>query len=464
MCVLVLPAAAHPMGNFSINHYARIGAEPGRLKVRYIIDMAEIPTVTERGRMDGNHDGKIDEPERSAYLRLIEPTLRSAVRLSVNGRSAVLTTVARKLEFRPGAGGLPTLRIGLEFLADAPDLYSEAPVRIDYSDANYPERTGWKEIVTVAERGLRIQSTDVALADASSELNVYPTDPSIVPPQQISAVLVIGSGPGPSGMVVPPPRIRPPAGPNRTPQDAFTQSIAARGLTPRLYVLLIATALLFGAFHALAPGHGKAMVAAYLVGSRGTAAHAILLGAVVTITHTIGVFVLGFVTLNAAQYVVPEKLYPLLGAISGMSIVIIGVGMLVQRLRANRPNLPLKDEWDEGEGAEAAPVPSESPINVRTLIALGITGGAIPCPSALVVMLSAIAMHRVGLGIVLILAFSLGLAAVLTAIGIVVVRARGLVERIPWNGRIVSRLPVLSAVIVIVIGSLLTLKALQGGI
>ncbi len=205
-----------------------------------------------------------------------------------------------------------------------------------------------------------------------------------------------------------------------------------------------------GGLHALSPGHGKTIVAAYLVGSRGTAKHALLLGLVVTASHTIGVFLLGIVTLALSKAVVPEKLYPAIQFLSGVTIVVIGVALFVRRLARRGP---------ESHGhSHAVEVPREAPT-ASALLALGVSGGILPCPSALVVLLSAIALHRTGFGLVLIVSFSAGLAAVLSAIGILVVRAGRLLGKFESAGVWARRLPAFSALLIGALGLAIAARA-----
>ena len=249
-------------------------------------------------------------------------------------------------------------------------------------------------------------------------------------------------------------------------REAFTRSVAARQLTPSLVIAALGLAFVFGALHALSPGHGKTMVAAALAGTRGTAWHAVLLGAVVTLTHTAGVFALGLITLSAAQQAVPERLYPVLTAVSGAMIVCVGAALLAKQLRSrrNERGLPLRSEdAEEGEGCAVHLLPPDTKFSLRSLVVLGIGGGAVPCPSALVVMLSAMALHRIAFGLVLILAFSLGLAVVLTGIGLIVARVGAAAERLSWSPRLAARLPLVSAATILLTGIVFMVRACQGG-
>jgi nickel/cobalt transporter (NicO) family protein len=211
-------------------------------------------------------------------------------------------------------------------------------------------------------------------------------------------------------------------------------------------VLLLLAAFGWGALHALSPGHGKAMVAAYLVGTRGRPRHAVALGAIVTVTHTIGVFALGLVTLALSQYVLPEDLYPWLTLASGLLVVAVGAGVLLSRMRAARAPHAHHHHHDHD-------------VSWKGVVGMGASAGLIPCPSALVVLLGAIAQHEVGLGLVLIVAFSFGLAATLTALGLAVVYAGRLTTRLHVPARVVTALPAVSAGVIVVVGCVLTAGA-----
>jgi len=236
----------------------------------------------------------------------------------------------------------------------------------------------------------------------------------------------------------------------------------------QLTLLGIAVAFGLGAMHAMSPGHGKTIVAAYLVGSRGTFKHAIFLGGMVTFTHTISVFFLGFVTLFLSKYVLPETLFPILGAISGLSIVWVGATLFVRRLRARRGHPHHHHHHDHShdhshahththDGHTHSNVP-EGEITMGSLIALGASGGLVPCPSALVLLLSAISLGRVGLGMLLLVGFSAGLAVVLMGMGVLVLCVGNM---LPAAGKVTSSrafklLPVASAAAITCVGVVMT--------
>jgi len=241
----------------------------------------------------------------------------------------------------------------------------------------------------------------------------------------------------------------------------------------QLTLIGIAVAFGLGAMHAMSPGHGKTIVAAYLVGSRGTFKHALFLGAMVTFTHTASVFLLGFVTLFLSKYVLPEKLFPILGAISGLSIVWVGSMLFFRRLRArghahdhSHGHHQYHDHvdghshghvHDHGDGHSHSHVP-EGEITMGSLIALGASGGLVPCPSALVVLLSAISLGRVGLGILLLVGFSAGLAVVLMGLGVLVLCVGNLLpaSRKVTGSRAFQLLPVASAALIACVGLVMT--------
>jgi len=230
-------------------------------------------------------------------------------------------------------------------------------------------------------------------------------------------------------------------------------------------------AFAMGAVHALSPGHGKTIVAAYLVGTRGTVKHAAILGLVVTFTHTITVFFLGFATLFLSRYVLPEKIYPVLGAASGLAIAWIGVTLFWKRLRAARGHASHAHHHhshnggahthDHGDGHVHSHMP-EGEVSMASLVALGASGGLVPCPSALVLLLSAVALDRIALGLTLLVAFSAGLAVVLMAIGMTVVYTK---HWIPDSGKAAGHpafryLPVASAAVIACAGIIMTGVAL----
>lgn len=468
------PALAHPMGAW-VSHYTRFQAEKSGLRMRYILDMAEIPTVTEKAALDRNNDGTASVEEQSAYLRAKTVEILGGIALAVDGCLVKPQFLHGDAHLHPGAGSLHTLKIRIDF--HVPIAPRTGGYTLAYRDGYLANRTGWKEIVATGGRGARIQDSTAPSTDRSRELSVYP--PDLIPPQETEARFKVVPGeenrtPQPIGAALG--NSSPPAAADKTPHDSFTEWITRRDLSPGLMLIGLLIAFMFGAFHALSPGHGKAMVAAYLVGAQGTAKHAFLLGLIVTITHTLGVFLLGFVTLFASQYVVPEKLYPILSVISGLAVLAVGASLLYRRARgladdhhhhhehnhSHTHNHDHPHDHAHDHHHHHHPLP-EGPVTARSLIALGISGGLVPCPSALVVLLAAINLHRIAYGMLLITAFSVGLASVLISIGLMVVSARDWFDRLPSSGGVLRRLPVASAAMITLIGIVLVVRAFLPG-
>jgi len=468
---MVLPRAglAHPLGNFSVNRYAglRLGADG--VELRYIVDMAEIPTFQEI-----QETGIVPEPDHPSvgpWASRKAEALREGLTLEVNGHRLALEVASREVIFPPGAGGLPTLKIGIRYRAPL-DGHLGSAAALYYRDANFPDRAGWKEIVAVAGTDAAIIEASVPDRDRSNQLADYPTDLLASPPQDVEArltfrrelapPLLASPGPRMAARALEPARLEPNL--QSTPRSAFTELMTTRprGMGIALLALVVAAGL--GAVHALEPGHGKTVVAAYLVGSRGTAWHALVLGLVVTASHTAGVYLLGAVTLYASRYIVPERLYPWLGVASGLTVAGLGIVLFLRRYRgASRRHS--HDHAHDDHHHHAHGHQHHHPgadVSLKELVALGVTGGIVPCPAALVVLLSALALGRLGFGLVLIVAFSVGLAAVLIAIGLLVLHARRLMARWRGEGVLLTRwLPLTSSVAITGLGLAIAAQALR---
>jgi ABC-type nickel/cobalt efflux system permease component RcnA len=447
--VLVLSAwtaAAHPMGNFSVNHFARFTSEPGAVNIRYVLDLAEIPTFELKQDWEKNAD-----PQQKA-LQLARAWAANLT-VTASGKPVTLRVLRAGISFADGAGNMPVARITADLQADATGL-------ITYEDRNYPGRAGWKEIVLPGA------------ADRSRELTAYPQDPTVAPPQDLRASFTIKTKapprPSSSPVVSQPTAIvdaqPPPAPPGTVTRGDYLSRLLHRDeIGWRLTLIGMAVAFGLGAVHAFSPGHGKTIVAAYLVGSRGTLRHAAFLAAMVTFTHTVSVFFLGFVTLYLSKYVLPERLYPVMGAISGISIVWVGATLFFRRLsRYGHYHSHDDHHHDHYHGPGSHSHMPEGEITMGSLIALGASGGMVPCPSALVLLLSSISLGRVGLGLILLVGFSAGLAMVLMAIGAAVLFAGSLLPRSQaiTNSRAMRLLPVASAAVVTVVGVVMTCVSL----
>jgi nickel/cobalt transporter (NicO) family protein len=437
-CLLGATAAdAHPLGNFSLNHLTEVRVSDDRVDLRYTLDQAEIPTVRERG----------DSPE--TVLARKRADVARGLRLTVDGKPVQLVIApGGRITFPDGQGGLKTTRVELALSARV-----SHPRRVQVRDGTYLGRLGWKAIVARPGKGTAVRSS-VPSEDITRGLHAYPQDLLKSPLDERAGTFTVKPGDG--ELTAPRAQGGGQVTTGHSSGDGFAGIFADAASGRGVLVLLLLAAFGWGAVHALSPGHGKAMVAAYLVGTRGSARHAVALGATVTITHTIGVFALGFVTLGLSQWILPEDLYPWLTLASGLLVLLVGVGVLRSRIKARPPStVPRHPEHHHHHDHSHAPEGGW-----KGVLAMGASAGLIPCPSALVVLLGAIAQHQVALGMLLIVAFSFGLAATLTGLGLAVVYARTrLSERVNWSGRVVRVLPAASAVAIVIVGCVLTAQA-----
>jgi ABC-type nickel/cobalt efflux system permease component RcnA len=496
---IFVPAAfAHPLGNFTINHYAGLRVSKDLISIDYVLDMAEIPAFQEIATFDANKNGQADPSEAASYHAAKCASLESDLRLLLNDKAMDIALGSSSIEFPTGAGGLPTLRLTCEFYASNANVGQMTS--LSFADHTYSERIGWREIVISAD-GVPL-SGSFASTSISNRLTSYPQDLLSIPLDQRQITIGIDSSRVPqqrystnSGQP-----ISSLAG-NRS--DKFTQLITLENLTLPSILFALLVSFIWGAMHAMTPGHGKTIVGAYLIGSRGTMKHALYLGLTTTITHTLGVFAFGSVTLFAAQYIVPEKLFPWITMLSGLFVVGIGINLFVDRYKSSGLSARLGKLKTNQLDFQPAYSPSTSKIRIesskhehqhryvhvsgdnltlgpnhshvgnhhhhghahnhdhvdhshmppeaitwRNLLGLGISGGLLPCPSALVVLLGAIALNKIGFGMILVLAFSLGLAGALTGIGMIFIYAGKLFQRFPTSGKVLGFLPVLSALFV----------------
>ena len=462
-------AQAHPLGNFTINHSSSLEFAEETARITYVLDFAEIPTLQQKARLDADGDGKLSDREADTYLDAEMPSLVEGLRLRAGDEVLPLEVLHRSAEYRSGQGGLPTLRLEAHLLADLPkDWRGEG----HYADRTYANRLGWREIVVRGGPAVAIRNSTVQANSASNELRSYPRDMLSSPPDVREASFTLAPGDGSvenetAGRTVE--RVGTSFGGVRGRVDAL---VSVERLSEAVVALSMLAAFFWGAAHALTPGHGKAVVAAYLIGARGTARHAGILGLTVTLTHTAGVFVLGAVTLYLSRYILPEVLYPWLSVASGVLVVLIGLVLLYRHLD-KRPHDRKARHTHAGEHSHAhnthshdgythAHLPADDPrITWRGLMALGVSGGLVPCPAALVLLLGAISLDRLGFGMVLVLAFSAGLAVVLTGIGLLMIYARKLFERFSFETRVPRLLPIVSASIITLAGVGIALGALQ---
>jgi ABC-type nickel/cobalt efflux system permease component RcnA len=510
---------AHPMGNFSVSHFTRFDVQKKSVNVTYVLDLAEIPTyqLMRYWNLDPSADAKI--PQET--LNEKATTQAAAWIKNLDFSTGTPTKLQTKIKLFPGAGGMQVARVETQLRLD------NVQGKLNFEDRNYPDRAGWKEIVIASSDNTPIIQASHSGSDRSKSLTEYPTDPTLTPPQDLRAqiewhveapviVTKVVPIPQPASPITqaatPTPAATPkPAAGEVTRGDYLSRMLSQKDIPFNVMLIGIAVAFAFGALHAKSPGHGKTMVAAYLVGSKGTMKQAAFLGGMVTLTHTISVFLLGLVTLVFAKYLAPEKLVTWLGIASGISIVLIGASLFYKRLRllrkarahvhhhhapahthdhahaeAHARGLPhqhdhdhahahthhhdqpaahahgLAHSHDHDHGPHGHSHVPEGEVSLKSLIALGASGGMVPCPSALVLLLIAISLGHIGLGLLLLVSFSLGLAGVLMAIGMLVIYAKQyLPDPVKTSQHPAFRLiPVLSAFVIVCIGLVMTAVSL----
>lgn len=480
-------AYAHPLGNFSVNRFSGLEVRLDGVLIHYVVDMAEIPTFQELRRVDG--DGDVDGAELLAHARRVAPGLLDNVDLEANGRPVDLSLEYAKATLEKGQAGLDVLRIEATFAGSLPSAES----RLAYEDRNFRARLGWSEVIAYSAGGQSIASSSVPSRSTSDELRSYPRDLLSSPLDVTSADIEVsprahgGSDVNPVGKS------------SRDLQDPFGTAFLAlveRDPTPTLWFVAVVVAMGVGALHALGPGHGKMVMAAYLVGAEGRLRDALIMGIAVSLMHTASVVVLGIITLWASSLFPPESVYPWLSLTAGVVVMTLGAWLLGARLRARRglgrsgwakwlgptPGWASHGHVHAWGGHGSDPGPSDqrhshphaagappgthdhklplgtSPISRRGLTAVALGGGLLPSPSALVVLLGAVALDRVLFGTALVAAFSMGLAAALTVVGGLVLRARTVV--VGQGGcRAADLLPILAAGAVFVLGMALTARA-----
>lgn len=460
-------ASAHPLGNYTVNRAVIVRLGPTQVALRYVVDMAEIPAFTELQAIDINADGQTDPAEIAAYAAAAcEADLR-ALTVQVDGVAPdVVQHTAPRLTFPAGAGGLPTLRLVCSFSLRTPA--GAAPRTIHVADTTNDGHVGWHEVIIAAEGGVSITRSDVPAVSRSAELTAYPVDSLQSPPDArtgtahfrvVAGANGSGSAPDPAG-----PQVR------STANDPLAALVGGR-LTPLAVVLGTLLAAGLGAAHAVSPGHGKTLVAAYLIGSQGSRRHAVTLGLTVAVTHTAGVFLLGAVTLLAGQFLVPERVIGWLSIGSGVLVVMLGAGLVLRAVRGSATVRPHShdhghDHAHEHPHAHPGAHNRAPELRARNVVALGLAGGMVPSASALIVLLVATTTGRLLFGLLLIVAFGVGMSLVLGGLAVATTMVRGavtssggvtshpLVRRTARAVPLVSGLAVLGAGLAVTIGAL----------
>jgi nickel/cobalt exporter len=506
--MLLAPAItlAHPLGNYTINRYAEFRVEPDRVLLDVVIDQAEIPTFLARQNFDLDGDGSISDEETEAGRVDACRTIAGSIELTAGGAPLELVTLEAGLSFPPGVGGLSTMRQTCAFEGRLAAPIGDSSTVITYVDRSFPERLGWREIVASGS-GVTLTAVEGTLRETSvsQRLLSYPTDLIATPiaDEQLAVEATLGgptlpafdvpdAEPVPGAVVEASPSVPSTPAPSVATAPA-TQGVVPGGvsdaelpsifhqadLTPVVVLLSLLTAAGLGAGHALTPGHGKTLMAAYLVGTRGTALHALGLGLSVSVSHTVGILVLAGVVVGLAGAVAPDVVVRWAPVVAAVSIVLIGGWMLLNEVRRRRAAGNRKTDHDHAHPREHrhahphahgdvahshAPAPGSS-ITWRSLFLLGLAGGLIPSTSALLILLGSIATGRPLYGFILVVAFGIGMAAVMGGIGVALVAARDRVDRVEiGEGLALLRetVPLVASVVVLSFGLYLTAQALGG--
>ena len=480
------------LGNFTINQFCGLRVGRSSIYVHYVVVYGQLPALRELHKADANGDGVTSQAERDAYVGTLAPSFADGLELRVDGARTPLHATGWSSSLPTEQGGF-SLRIDVNFTAELPASIRGAHTLL-FTNKNYPERLGWHEIV-VNPAEVAVFDTDAYDTSATGALSeALQALPDAGPLDERTVHLRFDAdGPPPGAAKIGPrPTAEMPAvngsanGPRRTLVAAengwitrrtrsLVDAVSAPSVEPRVALWALLGALLLGAVHALSPGHGKTIVGAYLIGSRGTPRHAVFLGLAVTLTHTIGVFALGFATLYASRFIVPERLFPILSLASALLVLGMGLVLLVQRGRAAGPALkdvtarrtptfyPVESTvHSHGGGPMHSHLPPGADggrVTWKSLAALGISGGLVPCPSAMVLLLAAVALNKTAYGMLLVLVFSIGLALTLTAVGLAFLHARNRFSSRTAAARWPQLLPLASAAIITLAGLALCLAS-----
>ncbi|MEV6520717.1 hypothetical protein AB0M43_02085 [Longispora sp. NPDC051575] len=566
------PAGAHPLGNFTTNQYAGLTVDAAGTTIDHVLDLAELPAYQLRQQLW--RDAAPTAGEADAFAARECARIADAVRLTVAGRRVPVAVTARTVTFPAGTAGLDTLRLECRLRGDAP---VRPGTTLDYSADAYPERIGWREVTAVGDN-VTLTASDVPATSPSRRLTAYPEQQLTSPPDIRAAHLTATPGGGAA-----PPAADAATGARNRGVDrltqAFTDFIGRPKLTLTIGVLAVLIALVLGAAHALAPGHGKTVMAAYLVAERGSLRHAGVIAATVTLTHTGGVMILGLL-LSTTLAFAPQRVYGWLGLASGVLLAAVGAVLLYRAWRGqgfshghhhgpgghthgpgghthgpgghvhshdghhhgagghahgpgshhhgpgghtheadghhhapHRPELVgasaqvaaghqhshdhvhhdeaaphshshahqddhhhtagQASEVEQHHGHDephAHPAPGRGPgsrsaLSLFTVTAMGFAGGLVPSPSAVVVLLGAIALGRTWFGVVLVLGYGLGMAATLVGIGFLLARWRHRLEpRLTGRvGTLVRRVaPLATSGLVVVVGLCVAAQAVVG--
>jgi nickel/cobalt exporter len=480
------PASAHPLGNFSVNQLAALDLEPDRIDVTVAVDLAELPTLQERPTVDSDGSGGISDAERAAYAKTLCTSFAHDFSVTVNGHRVAWTAEPLRFTYAPGAAGLSTSR--LDCTLDARTSLGRSST-VDVNDQFRADRIGWRELTATAH-GIHLVNSPIPETSISGGLTAYPQDLLTSPLNVRTAHLQVEPGDGGSSTATTATTL-PRSGPSWTvkAENLLRGWVGGRQLTPLIGVLAVLLSLVLGAAHAALPGHGKTVMAAYLAGKQGRPRDALAVGATVTLTHTGGVLVLGLLLTSVAG-LAGETVLGWLGVASGVLIAVLGASMLIglrRRRDALGPDHPhphphTHDHPHPHTDGHPHPHSHDHPhphtdghphphshdhphthdhdhreqrrMSRLGIVSMGIAGGLVPSPSALIILLGAIGLGRTGFGIVLVVAYGLGMAGTLTAAGLLLIRLQARwSHRLPrFGARLSTWAPAGTAALVLLVG------------
>jgi len=417
---------AHPLGNFTINHLVVVHPQSGRLRLHYVLDIAEIPSFQIM-----RSDGDWTPARKRAWIQEEVARVPAGLAIRANGTALTLKLQRATATTRPGAGGLPTLYWTADYIAAVPPGRQRIAIVDDvYAD----RRIGWKDILLPG------------LVDPTNALRTYPSALVGSPRRndrawfdlrgdgRIAHVAVAGASARDWGVA------------SMVRSSALSELFSRGNQTPLLVALTILTAFGLGALHGLEPGHGKALLAFTLVGARATLKQALILAGALTFAHTIAVLLLGLALFFAAGFA-SESIFSWITLLSGAAVAVIGARSLAASWHAMAPH------GRNAHHEHAHVVPGNSPLRFGSAVVAAAGGGIAPCPAAIVVLLTALHLHRIGYGLLLIVVFSLGLASILAGLGLAVVHGAAWLQRRSSFAALTRVAPFITASVISLIGA-----------
>jgi ABC-type nickel/cobalt efflux system permease component RcnA len=497
------PASAHPLNNFSVNQYVGLTLRPDRVDATVVVDSAEIPTLQDRPSVDTSGDDTVSAAERTGYAG------RTCAAVSRDLSGLIWTVVQADVVYSAGSGGLEVTRLTCGLSAPA---RLDRPTEVRIENGYLSDQIGWREITAVGV-GLRVVESSVPAKSVSDELRNYPSDLLSAVPDVRSALVRVEPGDGSAGAVAPTtagggaaPAVSGGADPVSRWMAALDRrftALAGGTLTPLVGLLAVGLAIVLGAGHAALPGHGKTVLAAYLAGKQGRRRDAFAVAGTVTLTHTGGVLVLGLI-LSAGTAIAGDRIIAWLGLVSGALVLVVGAGMLRGVLRRRRLSRARSHNdhhshdghghshdhdhthghghshghdhtHDHGHGHDNGHGHGHHHHGGRRsgrwgLAGIGLAGGLVPSPSALVVLLAAIGLGRTAFGVLLVVAYGAGMAATLTGAGLLLLALQRRLGRVNGRGRLTARVsrilarvnaatPAATATLVLLVGAGLAARA-----